>query len=261
MKDLYQQDLVEMIERESRNFQLWTIGFPSHPDFAEAYELLWNEFGPHGGMERIEAVRSFLLEDPYEPTSAGTYMRYFLLVAKDEQGKLRVGAAVGVGDGTEDRVAALVEAGVDVLIVDTAHGHAQGVLERVRWVKRTFPDVEVIGGNAATAEVLAAANLAEARWLFVAIPQSFEAGQVVSQARALNPSLEIIARAHSDAEQDYLAGHGATHGGDGRTRDGKDHAGARDRRIGRIGWAAGTTTPARATRGAEPLRHRTVQGL
>jgi IMP dehydrogenase len=53
---------------------------------------------------------------------------------KDEQGKLRVGAAVGVGDGTEDRVAALVEAGVDVLIVDTAHGHAQGVLDRVRWV-------------------------------------------------------------------------------------------------------------------------------
>jgi hypothetical protein len=95
MKDLYQQDLVEMIERESRNFQLWTIGFPSHPDFAEAYELLWNEFGPHGGMERIEAVRSFLLEDPYEPTSAGTYMRYFLLVAKDEQGKL-LGARDGV---------------------------------------------------------------------------------------------------------------------------------------------------------------------
>jgi len=71
---------------------------------------------------------------------------------KDEQGKLRVGAAVGVGDGTEDRVAALVEAGVDVLIVDTAHGHAQGVLDRVRWVKRTFPEVEVIGGNVATSD-------------------------------------------------------------------------------------------------------------
>lgn len=71
---------------------------------------------------------------------------------KDEQGKLRVGAAVGVGDGTEERVAALVEAGVDVLIVDTAHGHAQGVLERVRWVKRSFPDVEVIGGNVATSD-------------------------------------------------------------------------------------------------------------
>lgn len=95
MKDLYQQDLVEMIERESRNFQIWTIGFPSHPDFAEAYELLWNEFGPHGGMERIEAVRSFLLEDPYEPTAAGTFMRYFLLVAKDDRGNI-LGARDGV---------------------------------------------------------------------------------------------------------------------------------------------------------------------
>jgi IMP dehydrogenase len=69
---------------------------------------------------------------------------------KDEHGKLRVGAAVGVGDGTEDRVQRLVEAGVDVIVVDTAHGHAQGVLDRVQWVKRTFPQVEVIGGNIAT---------------------------------------------------------------------------------------------------------------
>ena len=69
---------------------------------------------------------------------------------KDEQGKLRVGAAVGVGEGTEERVQRLVEAGVDVVVVDTAHGHAQGVLDRVQWVKRTFPQVEVIGGNIAT---------------------------------------------------------------------------------------------------------------
>ena len=71
---------------------------------------------------------------------------------KDEQGKLRVGAAVGVGEGTEERVELLAAAGVDVIIVDTAHGHAQGVLERVRWVKRNFPSVEVIGGNIATSE-------------------------------------------------------------------------------------------------------------
>jgi IMP dehydrogenase len=71
---------------------------------------------------------------------------------KDEHGKLRVGAAIGVGEGTEERAAALVEAGVDVIIVDTAHGHAQSVLDRVRWVKRTFPKVEVIGGNIATAD-------------------------------------------------------------------------------------------------------------
>ena len=72
--------------------------------------------------------------------------------ARDELGKLRVGAAVGVGQGTEERVAALVEAGVDVLVVDTAHGHSKGVLDRVQWVKRNFSDVEVVGGNIATAE-------------------------------------------------------------------------------------------------------------
>lgn len=70
---------------------------------------------------------------------------------KDDLGKLRVGAAVGVGEGTEERVAALVEAGVDLLVVDTAHGHAQGVLDRVKWIKTNFPRVEVIGGNIATA--------------------------------------------------------------------------------------------------------------
>ena len=71
---------------------------------------------------------------------------------KDELGKLRVAAAIGVGEGTEERAAALVEAGVDAIIVDTAHGHAQGVLERVRWVKRTYPNIEVVGGNIATAD-------------------------------------------------------------------------------------------------------------
>lgn len=73
------------------------------------------------------------------------------LAAKDLAGRLRVGAAVGVGEGTEARIAALVEAGVDVLVVDTAHGHSQRVLDRVRWTKRHYPQVEVIGGNIATA--------------------------------------------------------------------------------------------------------------
>ena len=79
---------------------------------------------------------------------------------KDEQGRLRVGAAVGVGAGTDERVEALVAAGVDVLVVDTAHGHSQGVLDRVAWVKKHFPEVQVIGGNIATAE--AARALVEA---------------------------------------------------------------------------------------------------
>jgi IMP dehydrogenase len=72
--------------------------------------------------------------------------------AKDGFGRLRAGAAVGTGDGTEDRVALLVEAGVDVIVVDTAHGHSQGVLSRVQWVKKTFPQVEVVGGNIATSK-------------------------------------------------------------------------------------------------------------
>ncbi len=70
---------------------------------------------------------------------------------KDDQGRLRVGAAVGVGAGTDERVAALVEAGVDVVVVDTAHGHSEGVLQRVRWAKQHYPDLQVIGGNIATA--------------------------------------------------------------------------------------------------------------
>ena len=70
---------------------------------------------------------------------------------KDEQGHLRVGAAIGVGEGTEERAALLAEAGVDVIVVDTAHGHSEGVLKRVQWVKKNFPQVEVIGGNIATA--------------------------------------------------------------------------------------------------------------
>ncbi|SOE50500.1 Inosine-5'-monophosphate dehydrogenase [plant metagenome] len=69
---------------------------------------------------------------------------------KDAQGQLRVGAAVGVGEGTEERVAKLVAAGVDVIVVDTAHGHSSGVIERVRWVKQNYPKVDVIGGNIAT---------------------------------------------------------------------------------------------------------------
>jgi len=80
--------------------------------------------------------------------------------SKDDAGSLRVGAAVGTGAETPERVAALVAAGVDVIVVDTAHGHSKGVIERVRWVKETYPQVQVIGGNIATAE--AAKALADA---------------------------------------------------------------------------------------------------
>ena len=79
---------------------------------------------------------------------------------KDEHSRLRVGAAVGVGAGTDERITALAQAGVDVVVVDTAHGHSKGVLDRVTWVKKNFPQVQVIGGNIATAS--AARALVEA---------------------------------------------------------------------------------------------------
>jgi IMP dehydrogenase len=69
---------------------------------------------------------------------------------KDLSEQLRVGAAVGVGEGTDERIEALIDAGVDVLVVDTAHGHSEGVLKRVQWIKKNHPDVQVIGGNIAT---------------------------------------------------------------------------------------------------------------
>jgi IMP dehydrogenase len=80
--------------------------------------------------------------------------------ARDASGRLRVGAAVGVGAGTEERVEALVKAGVDAIVVDTAHGHSHGVIERVRWVKQNYPHIDVVGGNIATGA--AALALAEA---------------------------------------------------------------------------------------------------
>ena len=81
---------------------------------------------------------------------------------KDERGRLRVGAAVGAGAGNEERVAALVEAGVDVLLIDSSHGHSQGVLDRIKATREAYPDLQIIGGNVATAagaKALAAAGV------------------------------------------------------------------------------------------------------
>jgi IMP dehydrogenase len=82
------------------------------------------------------------------------------MAAKDQHGKLRAAAAIGVGGDAEERAEALVKAGVDLIVVDTAHGHSQGVIDQIRWVKRQFPKVQVVGGNIATAS--AARALAEA---------------------------------------------------------------------------------------------------
>ena len=82
------------------------------------------------------------------------------LASKDNQERLRVGAAVGIGPESQERVAALADAGVDVIVVDTAHGHSQGVLDQVKWVKENYTTIQVIGGNIATGA--AATALAEA---------------------------------------------------------------------------------------------------
>jgi hypothetical protein len=95
LKDLYQQDIVEMIERETRRYELHSIEHPDQPDFARAYQILWDAFGPQGEMEPESAIRQFLLDNPYEPIASGTYIRYFLIVAKDREGNLR-----GVRDGS-----------------------------------------------------------------------------------------------------------------------------------------------------------------
>jgi hypothetical protein len=95
LKDLYQQDIIEMIERETRRYELVSIEHPDHPDFARAYQILWDAFGPQGEMEPESAIRQFLLDNPYEPIASGTYVRYFLIVAKDREGNLR-----GVRDGS-----------------------------------------------------------------------------------------------------------------------------------------------------------------
>ena len=75
----------------------------------------------------------------------------FPMACKDTEGQLRVGASVGTTEETKERVAALVDAGVDVVVVDTAHGHSQGVLDQVAWIKKHYQELDVIGGNVATA--------------------------------------------------------------------------------------------------------------
>jgi IMP dehydrogenase len=106
-------------------------------------------------MHRHKLERVLVVNDHFELKGVMTVkditkQTNFPDAARDAHGKLRVGAAVGVGDGTEERVELLVKAGVDALVVDTAHGHSAGVIERVRWVKKNYPQVDVIGGNIAT---------------------------------------------------------------------------------------------------------------
>lgn len=130
--------------------------------------------------------------------------RDFPNAAKDSQERLLVGAAVGVGGDTEARVAALVQAGVDVLIVDTAHGHSQGVLDRVSWIKRNFPQIDVIGGNIVTGDAALALADAGADGVKVGVgPGSIcttriVAGVGVPQITAVSMVSEALAKAGHD---------------------------------------------------------------
>ncbi len=131
------------------------ITMPESGTLADAKFLL--------NKHRIERV--LLVNDNFElkgliTVKDITKQTSFPNAARDAQGQLRVGAAVGVGEGTEERVEALVKAGVDAIVVDTAHGHSKGVIDRVRWVKQNYPHIDVIGGNIATGA--AALALAEA---------------------------------------------------------------------------------------------------
>ncbi len=101
-------------------------------------------------LERVLVVNSAFELRGLMTVKDITKQTSFPNAARDSHGKLRVGAAVGVGEGTEERVELLVKAGVDAIVVDTAHGHSEGVIERVRWVKRHYPQIDVIGGNIAT---------------------------------------------------------------------------------------------------------------
>jgi IMP dehydrogenase len=108
-------------------------------------------------MHREKLERVLVVNDAFELRGLMTVkditkQTSFPDAARDPHGKLRVGAAIGVGEGTEERAELLVQAGVDVIVVDTAHGHSAGVIDRIRWVKRNHPGVDVIGGNIATGE-------------------------------------------------------------------------------------------------------------
>ena len=135
---------------------------------------------------------------------------------KDEQERLRVGAAVGTGADAEERVSALIEADVDVIVVDTAHGHSRGVLEQVRWIKRFYPNVQVIGGNIATAR--AALDLVEAGADAVKIgigPGSICTTRIVAGVGVPQISaIDNVAQALSDTDVPIIADGGIRYSGD-----------------------------------------------
>jgi len=136
----YDQKVSEIMTPRER---LVTVPDGTTPEAAKA---LLNKFK----LERLLVVNDAFELKGLITVKDITKQLNFPNAARDATGRLRVGAAVGVGQGTEERVEALVRAGVDAIVVDTAHGHSKGVLDRVRWVKENFPQIDVVGGNIAT---------------------------------------------------------------------------------------------------------------
>ncbi len=136
--------------------------------------------------------------------------------ARDAHGKLRVGAAIGVGEGTEERAELLVRAGCDAIVVDTAHGHSEGVIERVRWVKRNFPNVDVIAGNIATGAAALALVEAGADAVKVGIgPGSICTTRIVTGVGVPQVmAIDIVARAIAGSGVPLIADGGVRFSGD-----------------------------------------------
>lgn len=135
---------------------------------------------------------------------------------KDALEQLRVGAAVGVGGDTEERIEALVKAGVDVVIIDTAHGHSQGVIDRVAWTKKHYPDVQVIGGNIATGEAAIALVEAGADAVKVGIgPGSICTTRIIAGVGVPQiTAIEQVASALRNVNVPLIADGGIRHSGD-----------------------------------------------
>src|SRR5690606_35170764 len=144
-RDLRFEDRLELPLRQVMTPQEKLVTMPEGATLDEAQSL----------MHKHRLERVLIVNDAFELRGLATVKDIVKNTAhpnacKDAFGQLRVAAAVGVGEGTEERVEKLVAAGVDAIVVDTAHGHTRGVIERVRWVKQNYPKVQVIGGNIAT---------------------------------------------------------------------------------------------------------------
>ena len=142
--------------------------------------------------------------------------RDYPTACRDEQERLRCGAAVGVGAGTDERVEALVAAGVDVVVVDTAHGHSQGVIDRVAWIKKNFPAVQVIGGNIATGAAAVALAAAGADAVKVGIgPGSICTTRIVAGVGVPQiTAVASVAAALADTDVPVIADGGIRYSGD-----------------------------------------------